>query len=478
MSPTADVLEQQPAAAPADRPANSSLAYAWYVVIVLMSCYTLSFVNRQILTLLFAPIKHDLAISDTLVGLLQGFAFAIFYTVFGVPIGRIADTSNRRNLIAAGIFLWSIMTCLCAAAGSFWSLFFMRIGVGIGEASLSPAAFSLITDYIPKKRLARAISVYQMGIFIGTGIALIVGGSVVDATLRLKTVAVPILGVIASWRLSFIAVGLPGFLFVLWLYTIKEPARRGALRAADGNAPKLSLSQVYAQGLMRWQSIVGISLAMIVQSLCSYAFSSWGPAFFQRVHGWSAGQTGRSLGFIMLICGCVGMYIGGTLSDRWQQRGMAEAPLKVGVISAVGTGILFVTAMLAAQRHVVFDSHRAGSPVFGHAHRLHIRVSPNDLAQSGTRTNLRIRDADLESGRHQFGPADSWRSERLRLPQRKDDRPVGSDNDRRGGYPTIHNPARNLRALSAPLRANAPRKPRRGRCLDRLARRINLWHTR
>ncbi len=346
MSPTADVLEQQPAAAPADRPANSSLAYAWYVVIVLMSCYTLSFVNRQILTLLFAPIKHDLAISDTLVGLLQGFAFAIFYTLFGVPIGRIADTSNRRNLIAAGIFLWSIMTCLCAAAGSFWSLFFMRIGVGIGEASLSPAAFSLITDYIPKKRLARAISVYQMGIFIGTGIALIVGGSVVDATLRLKTVAVPILGVIASWRLSFIAVGLPGFLFVLWLYTIKEPARRGALRAADGNAPKLSLSQVYAQGLMRWQSIVGISLAMIVQSLCSYAFSSWGPAFFQRVHGWSAGQTGRSLGFIMLICGCVGMYIGGTLSDRWQQRGMAEAPLKVGVISAVGTGILFVTAML------------------------------------------------------------------------------------------------------------------------------------
>jgi MFS family permease len=311
-----------------------------------MSCYTLSFVNRQILTLLFAPIKHDLAISDTLVGLLQGFAFAIFYTLFGVPIGRIADTSNRRNLIAAGIFLWSIMTCLCAAAGSFWSLFFMRIGVGIGEASLSPAAFSLITDYIPKKRLARAISVYQMGIFIGTGIALIVGGSVVDATLRLKTVAVPILGVIASWRLSFIAVGLPGFLFVLWLYTIKEPARKGVLRAADGNAPKLSLSQVYAQGLMRWQSIVGISLAMIVQSLCSYAFSSWGPAFFQRVHGWSAGHTGRSLGFIMLICGCVGMYIGGTLSDRWQQRGMAEAPLKVGVISAVGTGTLFVTAML------------------------------------------------------------------------------------------------------------------------------------
>jgi MFS family permease len=98
--------------------------------------------------------------------------------------------------------------------------------------------------------------------------------------------------------------------------------------------------------VMRWQSIVGISLAMIVQSLCSYAFSSWGPAFFQRVHGWSAGHTGRSLGFIMLICGCVGMYIGGTLSDRWQQRGMAEAPLKVGVISAVGTGTLFVTAML------------------------------------------------------------------------------------------------------------------------------------
>jgi MFS family permease len=326
-------------------PASSSLKYAWYVVIVLLSCYTLSFVNRQILTLLFAPIKHDLAISDTRVGLLQGFAFAIFYALFGLPLGRIADTSSRRNLIAAGIGLWSVMTCLCAAAGSFWSLFFMRVGVGVGEATLSPAAFSLISDYFPKKLLARAISVYQMGIFIGTGIALLVGGMVVDAMIRVKTATVPLLGTIASWRLSFLAVGLPGFLFVFWLYTVREPNRRGTLRTTTGQA-NLSVSQVFAQAVMRWQSIVGIAVGMIVQSLCSYAYSGWAPAFFQRVHGWSASQTGSRLGIIFLIFGCTGMYVGGLLSDRWQQEGTSEAPLKVGVISAVGTGCFFVTAML------------------------------------------------------------------------------------------------------------------------------------
>ena len=181
----ANTLQTSPPTAATPPGKDTSLRYAWYVVVVLMLCYTLSFVDRQILSLLVGPIKRDLAISDTRIGVLQGLAFAVFYTLAGLPIGRIVDTYGRRNPIALGIFLWSLMTAACSATKSFWTLFLARIGVGVGEATLSPAAFSLISDYFPKEQRGLAITVYTMGIFIGSGVALAVGGTVVDAVVRM-----------------------------------------------------------------------------------------------------------------------------------------------------------------------------------------------------------------------------------------------------------------------------------------------------
>jgi MFS family permease len=156
-----------------DSPASqANLRYAWYVVLVMMVCFALSFIDRQILSLLVAPIKSDLGISDTRIGLLQGLAFALFYTVLGVPMGCIADRYSRRNLIAVSVFFWCGMTAVCAAANSFWSLFAARVGVGVGEATLGPSALSLISDYFPKERLASAMSVYSLGIYVGSGLAL------------------------------------------------------------------------------------------------------------------------------------------------------------------------------------------------------------------------------------------------------------------------------------------------------------------
>lgn len=341
-----------PAITPAERP---SLRYAWYVVLVLMLCYTLSFVDRQILSLLVGPIKRDLMISDTRIGVLQGLAFAVFYTLAGLPIGRIVDTYGRRNPIAAGIFLWSLMTASCSAAKSFWTLFLARIGVGVGEATLSPAAFSLISDYFPKEQLGLAISVYTMGIFVGSGIALAVGGTVVDAVVRMPALHLPILGVVATWRLSFLLVGIPGLLVVLLVYTIREPLRRNLLRTADGRAAELGLWDVLAQVRTRWQAFTGLSVAMIFQSLASYSFLSWAPAFFQRIHGWTPGQSGRALGVILLIFGCSGMYVGGSLCDRWQQRGIREAPLKVTMLSAVGACVFLGIAMLVPNPYLALS---------------------------------------------------------------------------------------------------------------------------
>jgi MFS family permease len=331
-----------PASAPSrssNQPATS-LGYAWYVVIILTALYMLSFVDRTILSLLVGSIKRDLGISDTRVGLLQGLSFALFYTIMGLPLGRLADTRSRRNLIAAGVVVWSIFTSACSASKSFWSLFLTRIGVGVGEAGLTPAAYSLISDYFPPEKLGVAISVYYMGVFLGSSLALLVGGVVVDTMARIHTVTLPLLGTIASWRVTFLIVGLPGLLFALLVYTIKEPLRRNMLRSAQGEVARVTFAQSFGQMRIRWQSVGGISLAMVFQSMANYALISWGPTYFSRVHGWTPGQSGKALAAILLIAGCGGMYTGGRLSDRWQRRGLDEAPMRVMVIGAIGTILL------------------------------------------------------------------------------------------------------------------------------------------
>jgi MFS family permease len=337
-----------PASAPAARSSapRASLRYAWYVVLVLTGLYMLSFVDRTILSLLVGSIKRDLGISDTRIGLLQGLSFALFYTIMGLPLGRLADTRSRRNLVAAGVVVWSIFTSFCSAAKSFWSLFLTRIGVGVGEAGLSPAAYSLIADYFPPERLGAAISVYYMGVFLGSSLALLVGGIVVDTTARIHTVTLPLLGTIASWRVTFLIVGLPGLVFALLAYTIKEPLRRSLLKSAQGHAARLTFAQSLHQMRLRWQSLGGISLAMVFQSMANYALVSWAPTYFQRVHGWTPGQSGKVLAAILLISGCGGMYTGGRLSDRWQRRGIDEAPMRVMTLGAALTIVLLPVGTL------------------------------------------------------------------------------------------------------------------------------------
>src|SRR5262249_26296068 len=158
--------------------------------------------------------------------------------------------------------------------------------VGVGESSLSPAAYSVITDYFPKRLLGVALSVFYMGVFLGSSLALFVGGMIVQALSRTPTLTLPILGTIASWRATFLLVGLPGFLFVLLVYTIREPKRRDLIQSSAGGT-HLPLGEAIAQMRQRWESLIGIAFAMVFQSGCAYALISWGPQFFQRIHGWN-----------------------------------------------------------------------------------------------------------------------------------------------------------------------------------------------
>jgi MFS family permease len=310
-----------------------------------MLCYTLSFVDRQILALLVPFIKADLKINDTLVGLLAGTAFAVFYAVMGLPLGRVADSANRRNLISICIAFWSIFTAGCSLARSYAMLFLARMGVGIGEAGLNPASFSILSDLFPKERLGAALSVFYIGNLLGSSLALIVGGSVVQAVTRQPEIILPILGTMASWRATFLILGLPGLLFALLVFTVKEPIRKNLARTSSGTT-KLSLEQTFAEIRSRWQSVLGISVGFALQAACNYGFNLWVPQYFLRVHGWTIGQTGRALGLLILPFGCLGLYLGGWFSERWQKQGKIDGALLVGIPCAVGILLFLVPAML------------------------------------------------------------------------------------------------------------------------------------
>src|SRR5713101_6295344 len=217
-------------------------SYSWYVVGVLTLVYVFSFIDRQIMSLLVRPLRRDLNISDTQVSILMGLGFAIFYTLCGIPLGRLADTRSRRSIIAAGLVAWRFFTALCGLARNFGQMLLWRIGVGVGEASLSPSAYSLITDYFPKERLATAISVYSMGIYIGAGMSYLLGGLVVRLALAQEAWMLPLVGAVRPWQVIFLAVGLPGVLAALLLYTVREPVRRGILKGASA----IPSSQVFA----------------------------------------------------------------------------------------------------------------------------------------------------------------------------------------------------------------------------------------
>src|SRR6185436_764223 len=217
---------------PAAEHASPNPAYAWFVVIVLTLAYTCSFIDRQILTLLIEPIRRDLHISDTQVSLLGGLAFSIFYTTLGIPIARLADQTHRRNLMAAGLAFWSLMTAACGLARSFWGLFAARVGVGVGEAALSPAAFSLLADYFPPRKVALAVSVYSMGLYFGAGLALMIGGSVVKAVSSAPMHDLPVVGEVFSWQLTFFIVAALSLPVLLLMSLIRGPMRRAHGRPA------------------------------------------------------------------------------------------------------------------------------------------------------------------------------------------------------------------------------------------------------
>ncbi len=304
---------------------------AWYMVVVLMLAYILSFIDRVVLGLLVGPIRADLGISETQMSLLYGFVFAVFYTGVGVPIAWAIDRYNRRSIIAVGVAVWSAMTCLCGVARGFVELALARIGVAVGEAVLSPAAYSMAGDSFPEKRLGRALSVFVIGLPLGVGLALIIGGIVVQFVSTAPEYTLPLLGTIRAWQLTFVIVGLPGVFLALWIMTLKEPLRR----RRGNDLQRASIADTLRFMATRWQAYFALIMGFSVLGMVMNVFQIWGVQYFVRVLHVPLSEAGLRVGTAIAVFGTVGILVGGWLTDRWRAAGKVDAALRVGLTAAI-----------------------------------------------------------------------------------------------------------------------------------------------
>ena len=307
--------------------------YAWYMTILLMVLYMFSFLDRTIIVLLIEPIKHDLNLTDTDLSILYGFAFAVFYTVLGIPIARLADTKNRCKIIAIGVFTWSLMTAFCGLAKNFSMLFAARVGVGVGEAALSPAAYSLISDSFPEEKRARAMSTYTMGLYLGAGLALLLGGQVIEWVEQAGSVSLPLVGELYGWQLTFIAVGAPGLLFFLLVLALREPQRQGV---SEADAQGIPFAEAMDWFIKRKRFYISFYLAMAFIALYSYSLSAWLPSFFIRTHDWNISQISKNYGLVYLLFGPAGIFAGGWIAGARSRRGDDLANMRMIMVASVG----------------------------------------------------------------------------------------------------------------------------------------------
>ena len=365
-------------------------AYSWYVVTILLLAYVTSFLDRTILTLLVGPIRASLNISDLELSLLHGFAFAVFYVSLGIPIARFADSHNRVRLISLGILFWSLMTAVCGFAKTFWHMFLGRVGVGVGQATLSPAAYSILSDYFPSQILTRALSVYQTGIYVGMGLAMIIGGFVIA---NVPVLEIPVYGVMQPWQVVFIIVSLPGIFIFAIMRTIREPVRKGMLPRSGGekSIPVRELATFIGERRKAYGYVVG---GVAAKSLAFYGIAAWLPTYFIRTFGWDAATVGLWYGLGSIVFGALGINLGSIASVWLRSRGYLDANVRIcmfALVCLVPVGIMapFMSSAIAAMALFYAFIFFAAFPVGCQAAALQ-EISPNQMRAQVTALYLFI----------------------------------------------------------------------------------------
>jgi MFS family permease len=311
----------EPIAMPASKPSERVPAYSWYALALLTAVYVLNFLDRTLIYILFTPIKKEMAFSDLQLALLGTTSFVIFYTLLGVPFGRLADRASRTKMIASGLAIWSLFSGLTGFANSFWTLFACRVMVGVGEATLGPAALSLLSDYFPARMRATVLSVYSSGIAIGGGLAFFLGGWI---------------GQTHGWRWAFYLLGFPGLALAALVFFLREsPRGRSESSVTSSSDWKL---------IFRSKPLLFIFTGYALLGLASNNLGIWVPTFFVRVHGFSLLTIGTAAGLLSIVVGIPSMILAGWFSDRVRRvlsggrmaftasAGIASVPLWIALL--------------------------------------------------------------------------------------------------------------------------------------------------
>jgi MFS family permease len=299
------------------RPAYPSAARAWSFVLVLAIASIVSVIDRAILNIVVDPVRASLGLSDVQIALLQGLAFGLFYAAVGIPLGMTADRISRRRLVAAGMLVWSAATIAGGLAHGFGSFFISRLLIGLGEATLGPAAISLIGDLFPPAKRGRPISIFVMGQAVAFGLSISVAGSILHAAKAGMFQGIPLLSGLEPWRILFIGCGLPGLLVVGLLLLTREPARQTAATSHDiGSQFRACVAYFNSERAIYVPFYLGFALCF----MAAYAAGAWTPTMLMRGFGVTPGRMAESLGPLSLLCGILGPLLGGLLADAQADR--------------------------------------------------------------------------------------------------------------------------------------------------------------
>lgn len=312
----------------------------WLLVLLLALASVVSQFDRTVINLMVEPIKAEFGLNDTAFGALQSVAFGIFYVIACIPLGRAADNTNRKWLIAICLALWSAFAMASGLAKTYWQLFLTRIGVAVGEASLTPAGLSMLSDQFPPDKLGRPVSGFLMSAPVGQGLAFIGGGSLLTALTGSQLLETGILGGFEPWQAAFILIGAPGLLLVPLFLMIREPVRRGV------QGDQLTAKETARLIGRMWRALVPMFIGFAMVLLVAYSIAIWTPALLQRTYGWNAEQVGWGFGLVLIVFGMTGVIVAGFASDWLASRGHRDAPLKVAAAGFAVAGISGVLAPL------------------------------------------------------------------------------------------------------------------------------------
>lgn len=352
-----DITAAQPdadrAASPAYRPHYSDEAWpaarqAYHVAWVLAAVQMCAQLNNGVMTLLVEPIKRDLQLTDMEMSYLLGFSVSLFYVLIGIPAARLVDRHNRKHLLAASVFLWSLASAACGLAQNFWQFFAARFGIGAGESISGPLSYSLMADYFPPEKLPRAIAIYNVGFQGGTALSLLLGAVMIHLLSGMRAIHLPLLGAVREWQVVWVVTGLMGIPILLLVATIVEPKRRGFSAAAVvGMQPrKVGLRETLRYLLAHWRLYGPMFLGLCFTAMHMFGTAAWSAAFYARTYGWAPASTGLYTGLLSLVLAVPALFGAVWLNDHFRNRGHADANMRVLAIGFTASAPFMIAAPL------------------------------------------------------------------------------------------------------------------------------------